>query len=123
MKKEKPNTKEKETDPNLTVQPLAENQMQQKGIIQAPPGTEMKTMVLYKNFKFCENLNEELTLSSGALIRKQIDTVSSSEALNKYYVLFQSKNGLNFVFKGESASNDISSKGLKMNIRHVRSKE
>jgi len=94
--------------------------IKQKGLID--PSGMMKTMVQYKNFQFCENPNEELTLSTGALIRKQVDTVSGSEALNKYFIFLQSKNGLRFVFKGESASNNISSRGLKMNIMHIRSK-
>ena len=70
MKKEKPNKEEKETDPNLTGQPMMKNQMQPKGIMQGPPGMMMKNIVQVKSFKFCENPNEELTLSSGALMRK-----------------------------------------------------
>ena len=108
------------TDPNLTGQPMMTNQMQPKGIMQGSPGM-MKTVITCHGYMLDEDPNEELTLSSGALIRKQIDTVSSSEALNKFYVFLQSKNGLKLVFKGESAGN-IYSDGLKMNIKHIRSK-
>ena len=108
------------TDPNLTGQPIITNQMQPKGIMQGSPGI-MKTVIQYKNYIYSENPNEELKSSSGAIIRKQIDTVSSSEALNKYYVFLQSKNGLKLVFKSESPG-DIYSKGSKMNIKHIRSK-
>ena len=113
----KKSSKVEGTDPNLTGQPMMTNQMQPKEIMQEPQGTVIK----YKNYIYSEDPNEELTLSSGALIRRQIDTVSSSEALNKFYVFLQSKNGLKLVFKGESAG-DINSKGLKMNIKHIRSK-
>ena len=108
------------TDPNLTGQAMLTNQMQPKGIMQGPPGM-LKTVVKYKDYIYSEDPNEDLTLSTGALIRKQIDTVSSSEALNKFNVFLQSKNGLKLVFKGESAG-DIYSKLLKMNIKHIRSK-
>ena len=118
MKKEKSTIEG--TDPNLTGQPMITNQMQPKGIMQGSPGM-LKTVIQYKDYIYSEDPNEELKSSSGALIRKQIDTVSSSEALNKYYVFLQSKNGLKLVFKGESAAN-IYSKGLKMNIRHIRPK-
>ena len=118
------------TDPNLTGQAMLTNQMQPKGIIQ---GTEGKTVVKFKKQISGEvdkvgevievPLSEQLTLSSGALIRKEISTVSGSEAINKYYVFLQSKNGLKLVFKSEPAGNKINSKGLKMNIKHIRSEK
>ena len=118
------------TDPNLTGQAMLTNQMQPKGIIQ---GTEGKTVVKFKGQISGEvdkvgevievPLSEQLTLSSGALIRKEISTVSGSEAINKYYVFLQSKNGLKLVFKSEPAGNKINSKGLKMNIKHIRSEK
>ena len=118
------------TDPNLTGQAMLTNQMQPKGIIQ---GTEGKTVEKFKKQISGEvdkvgevievPLSEQLTLSSGALIRKEISTVSGSEAINKYYVFLQSKNGLKLVFKSEPAGNKINSKGLKMNIKHIRSEK
>ena len=118
------------TDPNLTGQAMLTNQMQPKGIIQ---GTEGKTVVKFKKQISGEvdkvgevievPLSEQLTLSSGALIRKEISTVSGSEAINKYYVFLQSKNGLKLVFKSEPAGNKINTKGLKMNIKHIRSEK
>ena len=126
----KKSSKVEGTDPNLTGQAMLTNQMQPKGIIQ---GTEGKTVVKFKKQISGEvgkigevievPLSEQLTLSSGALIRKEIDTVSGSEAINKYYVFLQSKNGLKLVFKSEPAGNKINSKGLKMNIKHIRSEK
>ena len=110
------------TDPNLTGQAMMTNQMQQKGIIQGTPGM-IKTVAKFKRNITGEDPSEELTLSSGALIRKEIDTVSSSEAINKYYVFLQSKNGLKLFFKSESSGNKINSKSLKMNIKHIRSEK
>ena len=84
----------------------------------------MKTTIQYSKTNVSENPNEELQLSSGALIQKRIDTVSGSVAINKYYVLFQSaNNGLKLTFKSESEGNKINSKYLKMNIKHISSKK
>ena len=109
------------TDPNLTGQPMMTNQMQPKGIIQGPSGM---TVIKYKKQISNEVPSELLTLSSGALIKKEIEPVSvgsGSEAINKYHVFLQSKNGLNLVFKSEPTGNKINSKGLKMNIKHISS--
>ena len=106
------------TDPNLTGQPMMTNQMQPKGIIQGPSGM---TVIKYKKQISNEVPSELLTLSSGALIKKEIEIVSGSEPINKYHVFLQSKNGLNLVFKSEPTGNKIKSKDLKMNIKRISS--
>ena len=95
---------------------LFNNQIQPKGIMKVDPGM-MGSLVQFQHFKFCEDPKKELKLSTGALIRKQIDTVSGSVAQNKYFILLQSQNGLKITFKNIESS----SKGLIMRILHIKS--
>ena len=106
----------KGTDQNLTGVPMLNNQIQPKGIMQVSQ-EKMGTMIQFQNFKFCEDPKQELKLSTGALIRKQIDTVSGSVAQNKYFILLQSPNGLKITFKNIESS----PKNLVMRILHLKS--
>ena len=95
---------------------MLNNQIQPKGIMQVSQ-EKMGTMIQFQNFKFCEDPKQELKLSTGALIRKQIDIASGSVARNKYFILLQSQNGLKITFKNIESS----SKGLIMRILHIKS--
>lgn len=143
------------TDPNSTAQPMTTNQMQpmgmMPGMMPAAPGMygapgmmpaapgmygtpgmmPMPGMMPYQNFLYCEDPMKELALSTGALIRQEVEmyeVVSGCETQNRYHVLLQSKMGLKMAFKCIESSGCCSRcccpndcRGLKMTITHMAS--
>lgn len=77
----------------------------------------------YKNLIYCEDPIKELALSTGALIRKEIEkleVVSGCETQNQYYVLIQSGVGLKMIFKCIE-SIGLCCGGLRIEIKHTSS--
>ena len=108
---------EKGADSTLTGQSMTMNQMQPMDMINGPQEM-MQSTIQYQNCIFCKDPMEELKLSPGALIRKEINPLSGSEVDNKYSVFIQSKNALKMAFKC-----DGSYKGLKIKFFHITSEK
>ena len=107
---------DKGANSTLTGQSMTINQMQPMDMMNGPP--VMMQSIQYQNYIFCKDPMEELKLSAGAVIRKEIKPLSGSEAENNYSVFIQSKNALKMAFKCVG-----SNKGLKIRIFHITSEK
>ena len=75
----------------------------------------------YKNLLYCEDPMKELAISTGALIRPEIeklDVISGCEKQNQYYVLIQSIEGVKMIFKCIESIGLCCCIGLKIEIIH-----
>lgn len=114
------------TEQNMTGQTMNQSQPMEMmpGMYGAPtpeitPGVRI---IPSQEITYCDDPMRELALSTGALIRPELEKfeeVSGYEKQNKFEVLLQSKMGLKMAFKCIKSYSCC--KGLKMKIMHISS--